>query len=443
MERSVQHPAPGIPDLMTGPTHGLMIPKKRRMHMKDDKKATIDAISGENTPMTIGIVAPSPVPFVVGGAEKLWWGLQEYINKNTIHHCELIKICAKDNNFCDLIQSYDRFFRLDLLHFDMILTTRYPAWMVQHPNHHIYFQHPLRGLYERYCGPETIPPAVCAYPRVKKVFNAIDASPINIRRLFDAAMALANDPKAPEEARLFPGPVARQVVHALDRHAISGAARVFAISETVQKRAGYFPDPENVPVVYHPSNLQGFYDGNPDYLLTVSRLVRPKRISLILKAYMQAGLNIPLKIAGCGPQMPFLKKLAARNRNIRFTGFVSDRDLAQLYSNALVVVFVPENEDLGLVTLEAMHAGKPVITCSDSGGAAELVSHGQTGWICAPNAKDLAAAMRTAAADIRNTATMGRLARDRVRGVSWENLLSTLLDDSPFAGLPVSFLKNR
>jgi len=383
------------------------------------------------TSMTIGIAAPSPVPFVVGGAEKLWWGLQDYINKNTAHRCELIKVCAKDITFADLAASYDRFYHLDLRHFDLVLTTRYPAWMVRHPNHHVYFQHPLRRLYDRYNGAEALSSNVRAYPGVKKILGAVDAPRLEVRRLLDACMELAGDPAAPEEALLRHGPLARQIVHAMDHHAVCRASRVFAISETVRARSGYFPDPKAVPVVYHPSNLGGFRDSGQNYFLAVSRLVPQKRIRLILDAWRHAGLKMPLRVVGSGPEMTVLRKMASGNPHVEFTGFVSDRTLAELYSGALAVVFVPENEDLGLVALEAMHAGKPVITCTDSGGATEWVRRGRTGWVCAPDAADVARAMRDAASDVQKAAEMGRRAREHVRGVTWENLAAALFYPPP------------
>ena len=60
--------------------------------------------------MKIAIVAPSPVPFGVGVAEKLWWGMLEFINKHTTHQCELIKTPAKEHNFWELIDSYYAFY---------------------------------------------------------------------------------------------------------------------------------------------------------------------------------------------------------------------------------------------------------------------------------------------------------------------------------------------
>ena len=58
------------------------------------------------------------------------------------------------------------------------------------------------------------------------------------------------------------------------------------------------------------------------------------------------------------------------------------------------VVFPPFNEDYGFVTVEAFMCGKPVITCSDSGGPAELVRDGESGFVTEPTPEALAAAMR-------------------------------------------------
>jgi len=384
--------------------------------------------------MSIAIAAPSPVPFVVGGAEKLWWGLQQYINQNTAHHCELIKICTPESAFSDVINSYYRFYRLNLSHFDLVLTTKYPAWMLSHPNHHVYYQHPLRGLYELFDRPETLSRKCAAHPGVQRVLGCLEGASrpeaLNAARLLDVCLELAHDPSAPAEALAHPGPLIRKVVHALDHWALSRAHRISAISRTVKERPGYFPVPEDVGVIHHPSNLQGFHDSGGAYLLTVSRLVRSKRVGLILQAYLQARVNIPIKIAGRGPELPVLQEKAKGQDQVEFTGFVSDRDLVDLYARALAVVFIPEDEDLGLITLEAMHSGKPVITCTDSGGAAELVRHGQTGWVCPPNTAHLARAMQEAVADPGNTARMGRAAREDVRDISWENMAGALLGSS-------------
>ena len=100
--------------------------------------------------MKIAIVSPSPVPFTIGGAENLMWGLCENINKYTKHQAELIKLPTKEHSFWELIESYYTFYKLDLSHFDLVISSKYPSWMVQHNNCVCYMMHTLRGLYDTY-----------------------------------------------------------------------------------------------------------------------------------------------------------------------------------------------------------------------------------------------------------------------------------------------------
>jgi len=98
----------------------------------------------------IAIVAPSPTPFVVGGAENLWMGLLTHFNQCENIQAELIKVPIREDNLYRLAKAYLAFLELNLSHFDMILSTKYPAWLTQHDNHHVYLQHKLRGLYDTY-----------------------------------------------------------------------------------------------------------------------------------------------------------------------------------------------------------------------------------------------------------------------------------------------------
>ncbi|KAG1246464.1 hypothetical protein G6F68_014628 [Rhizopus microsporus] len=135
-----------------------------------------------------------------------------------------------------------------------------------------------------------------------------------------------------------------------------------------------------------------------------------------------------LLIAGTGPQLSVLKQLAGEDARIEFVGYVGDEHLADYYRNALCVAFVPQDEDLGLITLEAMSSGKPVITTRDSGGPTEFVEDGVTGWSCEPTPSSRSAACNKAALDKNRTAEMGRVARDRIAGVAnWPNVASVLL----------------
>jgi glycosyltransferase involved in cell wall biosynthesis len=109
-----------------------------------------------------------------------------------------------------------------------------------------------------------------------------------------------------------------------------------------------------------------------------------------------------------------------------FLGRVSDTTLGELYRGARAVAFIPYEEDFGLVTLEAMRAGKPVITATDSGGTAELVTHGVNGLVADPNAEALAAAIDELWSDKRAAKRMGREALERARHVSWDGLVREL-----------------
>ena len=100
--------------------------------------------------LRIGIVAPSPCPFTVGGAEKLCWGLLEHINRATPHVADLIKLPGPEGDLRSLVRGYASFSRLDLGGFDVVISSKYPAWMVSHPRHVVYMLHRLRGLYDTY-----------------------------------------------------------------------------------------------------------------------------------------------------------------------------------------------------------------------------------------------------------------------------------------------------
>jgi glycosyltransferase involved in cell wall biosynthesis len=102
-----------------------------------------------------------------------------------------------------------------------------------------------------------------------------------------------------------------------------------------------------------------------DWYLVVAAFVPYKRVDHAIAAC--ASLGRSLKIAGCGPEA---NKLAALGRdlgaNVEFLGFLSDQDLASYYSRARALLF-PGIEDFGMVPVEAMAAGCPVIALGKGG----------------------------------------------------------------------------
>lgn len=113
-----------------------------------------------------------------------------------------------------------------------------------------------------------------------------------------------------------------------------------------------------------------------EYYLTVSRLARAKHIDLAIKACQK--LNKPLKIVGKGRDRQYLEQLAKNNPNITFLGEVNDQELDGLYQSAKALIFPSEDEEFGIVSVEAQARGVPVIALK-SGGVPETLIKNKTG----------------------------------------------------------------
>ena len=102
-----------------------------------------------------------------------------------------------------------------------------------------------------------------------------------------------------------------------------------------------------------------------DWYLVVSALVPYKRVDHAIAAC--AALRKPLKIVGSGPDERKLRALATElGANVEFLGFVSDDELGLYYSRARALLF-PGVEDFGIVPVEAIAAGCPVIALGEGG----------------------------------------------------------------------------
>jgi glycosyltransferase involved in cell wall biosynthesis len=124
------------------------------------------------------------------------------------------------------------------------------------------------------------------------------------------------------------------------------------------------------PVKTHTFNIS---PSPQDYLLAVGRLIPYKRFDLIIQVAQK--LNMPLKIAGIGPEENRLKKMA--DKNVEFLGRVNDEELKKLYANCHAFIF-PQLEDFGIAPIEAMASGRPVIAYK-AGGALDFIVENKTG----------------------------------------------------------------
>lgn len=149
-----------------------------------------------------------------------------------------------------------------------------------------------------------------------------------------------------------------------------------ANSAEVQGRIKRYYDRDS-EVIYPPVDTQFFRpDKNipkENYFFTASRLEPYKKIDLVVETFNR--LNLPLMVAGSGSQLEHLRKLA--KPNVRILGRVGDKKLKELFQKSKAFVF-PAYEDAGIMMLEAMACGTPVIAYR-GGGALEFVEPGVTG----------------------------------------------------------------
>jgi len=144
-------------------------------------------------------------------------------------------------------------------------------------------------------------------------------------------------------------------------------------------------------VIYPPVDIHKIKpkSGHSDYFLIISRLVSYKKIDLAIKACN--ALELPLIIIGEGPEKPALEKIAGTK--IEFLGWCDDKNKIEYLRNSRALIF-PGEEDFGIVPIEAMAAGKPVIAFN-KGGVKESVIENETGlFFNEPNVESLILALR-------------------------------------------------
>ena len=270
---------------------------------------------------------------------------------------------------------------------DLVVGTKFPSYLVRHPEKRVWLVHQFRQAYE------------------------LDGTELG---QFDGSA---------EDRAL------RRKVQALDRVALGEATRLFSISRNVADRlrrttgleAEYLPPP--------PQDLAYRNDSYGDFVLSVNRLDRAKRIDLLLEA---AALDPSLEvvIAGDGPDRQRLEELA-RDRGLdgraRFAGRVSEDELADLYGRCLAVYYAPVDEDYGMVPFEAFLSEKPVLTTTDAGGPLEIVSDRKTGLVVAPEAVEVARAAGWLRDNRDEAASYGRAGKAIAEEVTWERAIERLL----------------
>lgn len=154
-------------------------------------------------------------------------------------------------------------------------------------------------------------------------------------------------------------------------------------------------------------------DSPRDYVLYAGRLSPEKGVEVLMQAWCLPMLsNIPLHIAGDGPEIKSVLRLAEEKKNVHYLGQLSRSDLDVLISQSKFVV-IPSvwYENFPMSILDAFRLGIPVIA-SRLGSLAEIIDDGETGFLFNPNdAHDLAAKVNWLWVHPEEARRMGRAAR--------------------------------
>lgn len=345
------------------------------------------------------IIATVQTPFVRGGAEILAEGLRAALCSFG-HEADITAIPFK---YYPAERILDHILACRLLDVtesfgakvDRVIGLKFPAYLLPHPNKVLWVLHQHRPAYDLWEHP--------------------------------LAGDLIHHPK---------GMQIRAAIWQADQQLIPEAKAVFTLSATVSKRLQSYSGIASSPLYNPPANADQFYCADAqDYFFFPSRLNVLKRQTLVVEALARTRQPVRVRFAGaadnaeaCRAYQGLAQQLGVASR-AEWLGVVGEEEKQRLYANSLGVIFSPVDEDYGYVTLEAMLSGKPVITCTDSGGPLEFVVPRTTGMVTEPSPEALAEALDTLWDDRQTAARLGKAGLERYHSlnISWRNVAERLL----------------
>jgi glycosyltransferase involved in cell wall biosynthesis len=331
------------------------------------------------------------VPFSHGGVEVFTDTLVEQLRARG-HEAEIVSVPFKWYPAARVLTQAFLWRLLDLSEtdgrpIDMVVATKFPSYVVRHPEKRVWLVHQFRQAYE------------------------LDRT--DLGQFGESAEDRA----------------VRRQVQDLDRVSLGEASRLFATSGNVAGRllrsTGLAAE-----VLPHPAQALDYRnEGHGSFVLSVNRLDRAKRVDLLLEA---AALESSLEVVvvGEGPDRQRLEALA-RDRGIegrvRFTGRVDSDELARLYATCFASFYAPVDEDFGLGPYESFLSGKPVVTATDAGGPLDVVRDGLTGRVVEPDPVAVGAATVWLRDHPDEAATYGRAGHAIAAEVTWDRAIGRLL----------------
>jgi glycosyltransferase involved in cell wall biosynthesis len=340
------------------------------------------------------VICATQIPFAYGGAEMLVASLRDEL-KSRGFEVDVVALPFHWPTRTELLKSSLAWRLVNLeeaagKRIDLVIATRFPSYLIKHPNKVVWLIHQLRQAYDllgtRYSD-----------------FSA--TQPLDARAL--------------------------EMIRAMDRRTLSEARAVYAISGNVADRLRRFNQVE-AGVLYPPPKLDPLYHAGDsgDFIFSIGRLDPLKRFDLLIRAMKHTETPVRCRIAGTGPERENLESLIDRlglRERVELLGWVDDRDVVERYAGCLGVYYAPYDEDYGYVTVEAFKAAKPVITTTDAGGVLEFVEDGVNGFLCSPDSpKEIGAKIDLLYKDRERTRAMGLAGQGRVREVTWDRVIAKL-----------------
>lgn len=187
-------------------------------------------------------------------------------------------------------------------------------------------------------------------------------------------------------------------------------------------------------VGYHPAGRtremrERLTGGHPDdpLLIYVGRLSREKDLDQLVEPMRRLARDgVRLALVGSGPARPGLERAFAGTPTV-FTGYLAGEELAQAFASADVFAFPSTTDTLGLVGLEAMASGVPVVG-ADAGGIPFVVRDGETGFLVRPGDTDgWTDRLRRLLLDPDQRAQMSQAARRDAEQHSWRSATESVV----------------
>ena len=336
-------------------------------------------------------VCSAQVPFARGGTEIFVDDLVAELRKRD-HEAELVTVPYKWYPGTRVLTQAFLWRLLDLTEadgrpIDLVIATKFPTYAVRHPNKVVWLLHQFRQAYE------------------------LDRT------------ELGQFSESPEDR------ATRRAVQAVDRRVLGEARKLFTTSRNNQQRLESSTGLVAEVLPHPPQELAYRCDDYGDFVLSVGRLDRAKRVDLLIEAAAESKA-LSVVVAGEGPDRGRLEQLAGQRSldgRVSFLGRVSEDELADLYARCLAVYYAPVDEDFGMVPFEAFLSEKPVLTTTDAGGPLEIVEDRRTGLVVEPRPEELARAAVWLAAHPDEAESLGRAGKEIAATVTWDRCIDRLL----------------